>query len=154
LSDHPVVLTAADHPDLLAPGECFLVTNLLFEQAIDQRTWSSTTGTATLFHAIRAAPEDFGPTERTSFHVRMLRPLVDLLQILICLPLVIRRSDRGILRPALISLLFVGGCFGVCRLCQWAGNSMWLTPELAAWLPIFLLAPLATISCYRTDSHV
>ena len=152
LADRPVLLTAAEHPDLLATGECYLVTNLLFEQILDQRTWSSTADTKTLFQAIRQAPEDFGPTERTRFHIRILKPFTDLSLIFIGLPLIIRRDDRNVFRPVLISLTLTGICFGGCWLCQWAGNSMWLAPELAAWIPIIFMAPLATVLYYRMDS--
>ena len=152
LGDRPVILTCADFPEQLAPNECFLVTNLIFEQILDQNTWSATTDTRTLLRSIHAAPEDFGPVGRTSFHIRILRPVSDLAVVLIGLPLIIRRRDANVFRPILISLVVTGLCFVLNRGCQWAGNSMWLTPELAAWLPVLVMLPLTTILCCRMDA--
>ncbi len=144
----PIILTAHDYPDLLASEECFVATNLLFEQMIDPKTWGANASTQALFGAIRRAPDDFGATARTQYHFRILRPITDLTVVFLGLPLMIRRDDRRMFRALLVSGLLPCLCVGCGFLFQWLGNSSRLTPEFAAWMPILIFTPIA-VALYR-----
>ena len=76
-------------------------------------------------------------------HKRVVQPLLDVTLLLIGLPLVVARGASSPYLAVGLSIAVVAGFF----LCSLGGESLgsggWISPALAAWVPLFIFAPLA-----------
>ncbi len=141
----PVVLTRAGAP-WLKPGQCFVVSNVTFEQLIGSVNWSQYSSTVDLVRAI--ANPSLGVTGDIPLrvHARFTQPLLDMGLLLLGIPFVLGPTRRGVFAA-------VGGCIGmtaVFYLVVMGSHALALTdavtPSLGAWLPVLVLGPLAAWS--------
>jgi len=77
-------------------------------------------------------------------HVRLMRPILAMTLLFMSLPLVLGGYGRNMF----INLGFALGnsamFYGAVLLCQYLGSTAVLVPSLAAWLPLFIFAMLAS----------
>ena len=80
-----------------------------------------------------------------SFHMRMTRPIVGMLLVVMGLSIILRDQTRHV-------LISSGMCLGVCALfffviflSKYLGNGDYISPPLAAWLPVILFGPVAFV---------
>lgn len=82
-------------------------------------------------------------------HFRITDPIFNLVMLLVCLPFLVCRDPKSMRSAIMISFGITGGCLitsFVCKLMATEiafGNT--IRPELWAWLPIFIFAPIAFI---------
>jgi lipopolysaccharide export system permease protein len=79
-----------------------------------------------------------------AFHMRLTRPLIGIILVLLGLSVILRDQNRNVFISA-------GLCLGLCGLffatlfgCQYLGNST-ISPALAAWLPVFVFGPISLV---------
>jgi lipopolysaccharide export system permease protein len=141
--ERPLLLTAADTP-WLSPGECFLVSPLDYELLKAGNEWRHYSSLWQLRRRLIDHHELLGDDLRVSLHARLLKPISDLTLVLLGLPLVLRRADRHIFWVAgiggFLAASFSGLSFGLQLL---GAASPWLSPELAAWIPLLVFFPWA-----------
>ncbi len=142
LGQRPVILSPHDTA-WLKPNECFVVSNVNFEQLIGGKAWRLFSSTPQLVQGLRNPSLDFGADVRVTVHTRVLQPVMDLTLLLLGLPLVLTRENRNV-------FLTVGMCLGlvvafmlVTLGSQYLGSTYFISPALAAWLPLILFLPLA-----------
>jgi lipopolysaccharide export system permease protein len=128
----------------------FVRTSLSFKAMTRKPNWYQYASMTELLDGL-ADPASDG-TERTDItmyiHVRLLRPILALILLCMTLPLVLGGYDRNMFINLGLALGNTAMFYGVGILCQYLGSSGVLIPALAAWLPLFLFAMLAT---YRWD---
>lgn len=77
------------------------------------------------------------------FHMRLTRPIVGALLVLLGLSVILRDQNRNVFINAGLCLvmcaLFYGGVYG----CKFLGEADLVSPALAAWLPVMLFGPVA-----------
>lgn len=143
MEGQPVVLSPRDTP-WLEPDQCFVVSNVGFEQLAGGKAWRRYSGTWQLIRALRNPSIDYGADVRVTVHQRFVRPILDVTLLLLGLPLVVTREHRNVFVAAGQCLLVVAGFFVVVLVCEWLGSrSYLLTPAQAAWSPLIVLSPLA-----------
>lgn len=76
-------------------------------------------------------------------HVRAVEPINNLIMLMLCLPFILSR-ERNIKASAGLSLLMAGTFYAFIYLCRYVG----LQPDLAAWLPVLLFGPIASVTMY------
>lgn len=142
LNGKPVVITPADAP-WLKPGECFIVSDVTFEQLTGGATWKQLASTSELIRGLHSRNLDFGADVRVAVHYRLVQPVLDVTLLFLGIPLVLSRSNRNI-------FLAIGLCAGVVVAfmlivlgCQYLGTSYFINPALAAWLPLIIFVPAA-----------
>lgn len=142
LGDRLVLITPHDRPNWLEPRQCFLVSDVSFEQLTDGRAFRLAS-TAQLISGLRNRSLDFGADVRVAIHSRMVQPFLDVTLLFLGLPLVVSRESRNV-------FLAIGVCIGVVTIFllvvigfQHLGSIYLLDPALAAWAPLMLFAPLA-----------
>ncbi len=142
LGDEPVILTSYDTP-WLKPGECFLVSDVSFEQLEGGNNWRRLSSTMELIGGLRNRSLDFGADVRVAIHSRLVQPLLDLTLLFLGVPLVLARGNRNV-------FMAIGLCVGVAVAfmlvvigCQALGSGSLLHPALAAWLPLMIFVPIA-----------
>ncbi len=142
LGGEPVLLTRSTAAWLEA-GECFVVSEVTFEQLIGSANWSQYSSTAELVRAIGNPSLGVAGELPLRVHARFTAPLLDLALLLLGIPLVLGPIRRGVFAA-------VGGCVGmtvVFFLVVMGSHAMALadalSPSLGAWLPLLILGPLA-----------
>jgi lipopolysaccharide export system permease protein len=137
-----VVLTR-QAADWLEPGQCFVVSDVTFEQLIGSTNWSQYSSTADLVRAVGNPSLGVAADIPLRVHARFTAPALDLALLLLGMPLVLGPIRRGIFAA-------VGGCVAmtVVFFLVVLGSHAFATgdivsPSLGAWLPLLVLGPLA-----------
>lgn len=132
----------------LAPNQCFVATDVAFEQLCGGAAWQQFSSTAQLIAALRNPSLDFGADARVMAHARFVQPLLDISLLFLGLPLVLTRESRNVFVAVGWCLLIVGVFFIVTLGCHMLGSSGLLNPALAAWCPLFIFGPPAFAMSY------
>ncbi len=142
LDDQPVLITPRD-ADWLEPDQCFLVSDVSFEQLTGGQAFRKFSSTAQLISGLRNRSLDFGADVRVAIHSRMVQPFLDVTLLFLGLPLVVSRESRNV-------FLAIGMCIGVVTVFllvvigfQHLGSIYLVDPALAAWTPLILFVPPA-----------
>ena len=77
-------------------------------------------------------------------HLRVLRPVLAMTLLFMTLPLVLGGYGRNMFINLGFSLGNSALFYGAMLLCEYLGSNDVLIPSLAAWLPLFVFALLAT----------
>lgn len=143
LEGRPVLITPQDAPDWLKPEQCFVVSDVAFDQLNGGRAFRTFASTAELIHSLRNRSLDFGADIRVSIHSRIVQPFLDITLLFLGLPLVVSRESRNV-------FIAIGLCIGVVTLFlvlaigfQQMGSSCLIDPALAAWAPLMIFVPAA-----------
>jgi len=139
----PVVIYCPAETPWLKEGECFVVSDVGFEQLTGSGAWRQYSSTAELIEGMHNPSLDFGADVRVMMHARMVQPLLDVTLLLLGLPLVISKEHRNLFVAAGYCLLIVMVFFVVVITCHALGGSGMLSPALAAWAPLMIFAPFA-----------
>lgn len=144
LRGRPIVITRRDAPDLLQPGQCFVTSDLSFDQLVGGQAFRQFSSTVQLIGALRNRSLDYGPDVRVAIHSRIVQPFLDVTLLFLGLPLVLRRESRNVFVAIGMCLVVVGIFLVVAIGCQYLGSqSLILRPALAAWLPLMIFVPTA-----------
>jgi lipopolysaccharide export system permease protein len=147
LGEQLVILTPSDAKWLL-PDQCFIVSDVTFEQLTEQQSWREFSSTAQLIAALRGRNPGFGGGVRVAIHGRFVQPLLDMTLLFLGLPLVVARDNRNVF----VALGLCGAVVAVFLLVvmgsQAAGRDLLIRPALAAWLPLMIFAPVAVEMAY------
>lgn len=146
MNGEAVVLTPKGH-EWLAPTECFVVSEVTFEQITGQGGWSKFSSTRSLIEGAQNESLDFGADVRVAIHARMVKPVLDVTLLLLGLPIMLRRENRNIFLAIGACVLVVAGYMVVVLGCQYLGGAYLISPALAAWLPVMVFVPIAVTIC-------
>jgi lipopolysaccharide export system permease protein len=144
-------LVIAGAPTLLTPrdcawlerDQCFLVSDVDFEQVAGGAGWRQFSSTSQLLSGLRNSSLDFGADVRVEIHSRMVRPLLELSLLFLGLPLAFLADHRNVFLAAGKGVLLALAFIVVVLACQGMGAAYWVRPALAAWAPLLLFIPLA-----------
>jgi lipopolysaccharide export system permease protein len=143
LAGRPVLITPHDRPQWLKPGQCFIASNLDFEQLSGGIGFKNFSSTAQLIAGLDNSSVGFGADVRVKIHARIVQPLLDLTLLFLGLPLVVRRENRNV-------FLAIGMCMGITTVFlltvigfQQLGSSSIIPAALAAWSPLIIFIPPA-----------
>jgi len=143
LGEQVVVLTPRDAPDWLKPNQCFVVSNVSFDQLTGGKAFRQFASTVQLIEGLRNPSLDFGADIRVAIHTRIVQPLMDITLLFLGLPLVVSRENRNV-------FLAIALCMGVTTFyllliigCQHLGAIYLIDPALAVWLPLMISIPAA-----------
>jgi lipopolysaccharide export system permease protein len=137
----PVLITPHDRPDWLKPDQCFIASDVSFQQLTGNVAFASV---SQLIAGLHNPSVDYGADVRVAIHSRIVQPLLDVVLIFLGLPLVARRESRNV-------FLAIGVCMAVTTIfmltvtgCQRLGEiSLINPPALAAWAPLMIFVPSA-----------
>ena len=86
LKRHPVLLSPSDTP-WLTPNQCFLVSDVEFDQLVDATSWRQYSSTWDLIAGLYNRSLDFGSDVRVTVHSRIVQPVLDLTLLFLGMPL-------------------------------------------------------------------
>jgi len=79
------------------------------------------------------------------FHMRLTRPILGILLVVLGLSVILRDQNRNIFVSAGLCLIMCALFFAACLICKALGDQKFFTPVLAAWLPVLCFGPLAFV---------
>ena len=96
LGDRKILITPLDRPDWLHADECFVASNLEFDQLIGDQMFRKNASTAELIRGLHNPSLEFTADVRVAVHARIVQPVLDLTLLFLGLPLVVSRQTRNI----------------------------------------------------------
>ncbi len=140
----PVLMTPCDTP-WLKPDECFLASDVDFDQLTGGKSLTQLSSMAQLIRGLRNPSLDYGAREQVAIHARIVQPLLDMTLLFLGLPLVVTRENRNVFVAMGICMVVTTAFTLVVTGVQSLGAiSYWFfTPSLAAWAPLMIFVPLA-----------
>lgn len=143
LRGQPVIVTPLDASEWLKPDQCFVVSDLTFEQLNESEGFRDYSSIGQLIRGLRNPNQSFRMDVRVAIHARILQPLMDLTLLFLGLPLVLARESRNV-------FVAIGMCAAVTCLftifvigSQYLGRAALVSPAFAAWAPLIFFAPVA-----------
>ncbi len=141
----PVIITPLDAPDWLKPGECFVVSDVTFEQLSEEDGFRDYSSIVQLIRGLRNPNQGFRLDVRVAIHSRIVQPLLDLTLLFLGLPLVLAQESRNVFLAigmcSLVTSLFTLVVIGF----QYLGGAALVSPAFAAWAPLILFVPVAVL---------
>ncbi|QDU57740.1 LptF/LptG family permease [Aeoliella mucimassa] len=141
LDEQPVIVTPHD-ASWLKPDQLYVVSDVDFELLTGGSEWRKYASTTELVAELQNPSIELGNDVRMAIHMRLLKPFMDGVLLFLGLPLVVSRSNRNPFVAIGIAILVVALFFVVTLGSQSLGNSGWIRPALAAWLPLILFLPV------------
>ena len=152
LEDRVILMTPKDFP-WLQKGQCFFATTVHPELLRANKEAKSRASLTDLISRMRNPAIFNPPSLEVMLHERMVRVPLDFGLILLGLPIVINRHGRALFFMVGAAMFTVLGFFVVKTIGTTLGsNGIWLSPSMAAWLPLIVVAPIAYVR-YR-ESHL
>ena len=141
-----VIITPSDEKqqNWLAKTDLFVVSSLPFELLVMENTQFQYSSMSQLINLLSNESLDYGANLRVQLHARLVEPILDVTLLLLGLPLILSRKPKKLVMSVALGSLIVALFFGVIVTCHALGaNSSVISPSLAAWLPLIILAPVA-----------
>ncbi|MCI0459918.1 MAG: LptF/LptG family permease [Gemmataceae bacterium] len=130
--------------ELIAPGNLFLYTSEVdFDVATRDRKWFYRASTMRVFGELGKAESNRLASMAVVFHMRLTRPILGILLVFLGLSVILRDQNRNVFISAGLCLGLCALFFAVCFGCRFLGEKEFLSPALAAWLPVLLFGPLS-----------
>jgi lipopolysaccharide export system permease protein len=140
LEHNPSVLEQID------PGKYFLHTKeITFETLTRRPNWYSLASTIQLHEELQKSDSMRLAPMAVLFHMRLTRPILGMILVLLGLSVILRDQNRNIFISAGMCLLLCGIFFAALFGCRQLGDNDVLPPALAAWMPVLLFGPLSVV---------
>ncbi len=139
----PVVLTPTS-ADWLTAGQCFIVSDVTFEQMIGSDNWSQYSSTVELVRAMTNPSLGLTADIPLRVHARFTAVALDLALLMLGIPLVLGPNRRGIFAAVGATVGMTVIFFAVVLTAHSLTQQDVLSPSLGAWLPLLVLGPLAS----------
>jgi lipopolysaccharide export system permease protein len=149
--DRPIVFMPSEASAWLGPNQCFIASDVDFEQLSGGKGWRMFSSTPDLIAGLRNRSLDFGADVRVAIHSRVVQPFLDVTLLFLGLPLVLKRENRNMFAAIGLCVVLVIGFMLVSLAFQYLGSSVLLDPALAAWLPLMIFVPAAVAMYDRID---
>ncbi len=138
----PVVVSRANAA-WLEPNSVFVASGVSFEILASGSQWRDLASTPELIHELASPSTELGPDVRVAVHSRLLQPFLDVTLLMLGLPLVVSRGGGNPFVAMGLGVLVVSCFFLISLGGQALGSGGWITPALAAWLPLIAFVPIA-----------
>jgi lipopolysaccharide export system permease protein len=127
-------------------GKYFLhIQEVDFEAITRSRTWFVFASTPRLLAELNRSDSSRLASMAVLFHMRLTRPILGLLLVFMGLSVILRDQNRNVFISTALCLVMCAVFFGACFTCKHLGDNEYLSPALAAWLPVLFFGPLAFV---------
>ncbi len=138
----PTNLTQLEYGEKVA--KYFLKTNETdFDTITRPANWYVYASTPHLRELLAKPDSKRQPAVATTFHMRLTRPLVGLLLVLMGLGVILLDQNRHVFISVGLCLILTGIFYAVMLGCKFLGEADVVAPAMAAWVPVFIFGPLS-----------
>ncbi|HMP77875.1 MAG TPA: LptF/LptG family permease [Pirellulaceae bacterium] len=141
------------HNPWLQADECFVVTRLTAEDLAFGERLSQFASLQELIQGSNRPTQWYSRSARIAIHNRLVRPVFDLVVLILALPLVLSQAENQLWRAVALAIVTIVGCQGLVYLATTLGTLGWIpSAAFAAWFPLFVMLPLTpwTLRLMRT----
>jgi lipopolysaccharide export system permease protein len=130
--------------EMLDVGSYFVATDEVdFEVLTRRREWFRFASTSRLFDELSRPDSTRLGSMAVLFHMRLTRPILGLLLVVMGLGVILQNPNRKVFISAGMCLVLCAVFFAACFLFKHLGDNEYLTPALAAWMPVLMFGPLS-----------
>lgn len=141
-----IVYTPKDF-DWLNPDQCYITTNVTMEQMTFGQSDTGYESLEEMIASVKQPSQWYSRSKRVAIHTRILRPILDMVLLLLGLPLIISQTNKNLFAAAGICVGVIAAMQVTILGCQSLGSlSIIQSAALSAWLPAIVFLPLATLS--------
>lgn len=138
--------TKTDLLEMTTPGRYTLhVTDIDFDTMIRPKLWYVYCSTPQLLQELARAHSTQAAGVAVVFHMRLTRPVLGMLLVFMGLSIILRDQNRNMFISAGMCLVLCAIFFISVFFCKHLGDKEFLTPALAAWLPVVFFGPLSFV---------
>jgi lipopolysaccharide export system permease protein len=145
----PPQLPDCSHADMIEAiddGKFFLRTQEVdFDVLVRPRNWFLFASTTRLYQELQRADSSRLASMAVVFHMRLTRPILGMFLVFMGLSVILRDQNRNVFISAGLCLVLCALFFASTFLCKHLGDNEFLTPALAAWLPVLLFGPVSFV---------
>ncbi len=135
-----------DMVEMLDPGRFFVKTRSLdFEALTRHPKWYMYSSTQRLHELLEQSDAPRQSLLAVIFHMRFTRPMVGMILVVLGLSIILRDQTRNIFIGSALCLGICVSFYGLVLGCRFLGSGEYLSPALAAWLPVITFGPLTII---------
>jgi lipopolysaccharide export system permease protein len=132
--------------EMIDPGKFFLYADEVdFDTVTRTRNWYAFASTARLKDELGKTDSVRLASMAVLFHTRFTRPILGCILVLMGLSVILRDQNRNVFLSAGLCIVLCGVFFAALFSCKFLGDNEYLTPALAAWLPVILFGPFALV---------
>lgn len=142
LESDVLVMMPHDH-DWLDEDSCYVTSRITVQDLTRKDSDAVYSSTAELIRDLRNPSRSYDSASRVLVHARMLQPFLDIALLFVGFSVVMANQSRGFFVSIGLSVLLVVFFLIVQFGAHMLGREGILSPELAAWIPIFVFVPLA-----------
>jgi lipopolysaccharide export system permease protein len=147
LNTEPAHLDDFDNAEILEqidPGKYFLpVHEATFDVITRKDKWFRYASTLQLFEELQKPDSTRLSSMAVLFHGRLTRPILGMILVVLGLSVILRDQNRNVFISAGMCLVLCAIFFVAFFTCKSLGDNNYLSPPLAAWLPVLFFGPLA-----------
>jgi lipopolysaccharide export system permease protein len=127
-------------------GRFFLkVKDLDFDSLTRNPNWYQMASTRRLFEELQKSDGPRQAPMAVLFHMRLTRPLLGMLLVIMGLGVILRDQNRNVILSAGLCLILCGAVFFDTYACRLLGDYDIVSPALAAWGPVLFFGPHAFV---------
>ncbi len=127
-------------------GRYYLYTRAVdFESLVRDQKWYTMASTRRLYQELQKPESSRLAAIAVLFHSRLTRPVLGVVLVLMGLGVILRDQNRNVIISAGLCLVLCAVFFAACYTCKMLGDYEYLTPALAAWLPVLSFGPFAVV---------
>jgi lipopolysaccharide export system permease protein len=127
---------------MIDPGKYFLHTQEVdFDMVTRSQNWYQFASTRRLQHELSKPESTRLAAMAVLFHMRLTRPLLGVIFVLMGMSVILRDQNRNVFISTAMCLGLCAVFFAAQFTCKNLGESDYLSPALAAWLPVLFFGP-------------
>jgi lipopolysaccharide export system permease protein len=130
---------------MIVPGRFFLKTTVDFDTITRQKNWLRYLPTWQLLNELARTENHRPASVAVVFHMRLTRPVLGIILVFLGLSTILRDQNRNVYISAGLCLVLCAFFFVGCFACKYLGEKEFLSPALAAWMPVMTFGPLAFV---------
>jgi len=130
--------------EMVDAGKYFLrVREATFQRVTQGQKTQQFVSSETLFHLMERTDVGRMNSLAVTFHMRLVRPIVGMLLVVMGLSIILRDQTRHVFISAGLCLVMCAVFFAVVFGGKFLGTGDYVSPAMAAWLPVLVFGPLA-----------
>jgi lipopolysaccharide export system permease protein len=116
-----------------------------FETLTQDPKWFQLASTTRLYQELQRPDSTRLAMIAVLFHTRLTRPILGMVLVLMGLSVILRDQTRNVIISSGMCLVLCGVFFAACYACKMLGDNEYLSPALAAWMPVLGFGPFAVV---------
>ena len=116
-----------------------------FEALTRKENWYQLASTWRLHEELQRSESGRQAQMAVLFHMRLTRPILGILLVFLGLSVILRDQNRNVIISSGLCLVVCGVFFGINYSCKLLGDNDYLSPALAAWMPVLISGPFSLV---------